>query len=743
MHKDTLESSRRHLRCFIPERYVAISPKVFFNALIIYGLIDLFSLERRLNGGPALRPRPNIENNVCGLLITLFVSIYYIMVILAAFPLAFLGLLFENTLGDPAVGELVSSEGKMATSQCKLYLALSSIEDAGIGMFTATDIDQDGEIGSPELVHQLFDLATHATPKLSDASTLSDCTWEADDYHGHFEARRVLSVIPGLGSAINSHPTLYNTLGGMPESTFSSTIVATGDGQRRALDRRTDAGAGAITYFEGLRSFATKDIKAGTELFSHYSDNFFADRQDVFGSVPLSVDFSSADSIISKFCGFIEGSDEEGRMFSDSFLQDFWKALTASFEPGDKDDPIAERFRAALPDTIEGVCSAAAIGAAAYSLPNLVRSTHWLRGNGKCVDNISPGISNIPQAGRGAFATRPMPRGDVVLPLPVIHIARSLLEIYDLRDDPNHRESGRLLKSKVPNTRQQIVNYSFGHPESSLLLFPYGPMSSYVNHASRDLNLLPNVELRWLGEGQHLSDFHHSEWMDMDVAEVLKLGRGGGLMLELVATRDIGHGEEVLLDYGDAWVSAWDDHVTSIRTKEKDGNYVYPHVLDSEESKIRTQEEQEERPYPENAMTACYYLLEQTLGSDNPVETRAISAGGVQFEEEGQVWSDGGDAYGSGSAYLQLCSVLERHDGIGKGGGGAHGGGATYTVRLFSAGQGDGADDDTVVLFDVPRRGIKFVDSPYRSDQHLRDAFRHEMGIPDDIFPDAWRDLRE
>lgn len=42
-------------------------------------------------------------------------------------------------------------------------------------------------------------------------------------------------------------------------------------------------------------------------------------------------------------------------------------------------------------------------------------------------------------------------------------------------------------------------------------------------------------------------------------------------------------------------------------------------------------------------------------------------------------------------------------------------------------------------VVNTPREAIRFVDKPYKSDQHLDSAFRHEIGIPDDIFPLHWR----
>jgi len=47
-----------------------------------------------------------------------------------------------------------------------------------------------------------------------------------------------------------------------------------------------------------------------------------------------------------------------------------------------------------------------------------------------------------------------------------------------------------------------------------------------------------------------------------------------------------------------------------------------------------------------------------------------------------------------------------------------------------------------IEVSDIPRRAIKFVDVKYSADQHLSNAFRHEISIPDDIFPTTWRDQK-
>jgi hypothetical protein len=42
----------------------------------------------------------------------------------------------------------------------------------------------------------------------------------------------------------------------------------------------------------------------------------------------------------------------------------------------------------------------------------------------------------------------------------------------------------------------------------------------------------------------------------------------------------------------------------------------------------------------------------------------------------------------------------------------------------------------------VPRKAIQFFDDEYKSDNCLREAFRHEIHLPDHMVPEAWLDLK-
>jgi hypothetical protein len=105
------------------------------------------------------------------------------------------------------------------------------------------------------------------------------------------------------------------------------------------------------------------------------------------------------------------------------------------------------------------------------------RSVDWLRENGWCLDNVRPvPISKYQHAGRGLVARRPLAAGAVVAPVPVRAIRRP-----SLRSKRRRRRTDEKTTNLVDEeTDQLLINYCFGHPDSSILLYSYGPMVKYV-----------------------------------------------------------------------------------------------------------------------------------------------------------------------------------------------------------------------------------------------------------------------
>ena len=344
----------------------------------------------------------------------------------------------------------------------------------------------------------------------------------------------------------------------------------------------------------------------------------------------------------------------------------------------------------------------------------LRRPVSELRSTGLCLDHI-----RASDDGYGAVAARFLPQGTVVAPVPVVPVTRTAM--------------GGLIHG---NPQQLMMNYCYGHADSSLLLFPYAPTVNLINHALHHDDdddagtSAANVRLQWS------STFNQDAWWHLTVDEVLQAQRhASGLVLELVATRDITPGEDILLDYGAAYQRAWERHVRSwtfagVETPsymlrvEDGGDARDPNV----EPYIRTLREQLVRPYPRNVLTMCLYRYHGNEG-----RTR------VPWSPEDV-----------GPRHWRPCHILERQSVSHRFS--ANDNNYYYTVAVENRphmppeeviqNQNDQGDDQEHVVTDVPAAAIRLADEPYTTDQHLANAFRHEIHIPDDVFPEAWKDLR-
>jgi len=225
-----------------------------------------------------------------------------------------------------------------------------------------------------------------------------------------------------------------------------------------------------------------------------------------------------------------------------------------------------------------------------------------------------------------------------------------------------------------------------------------------------------------------------------------------GLILELVALRDIQPDEEILLDYGSIWSEAWKEHsdqypdsilkLADDHTLEKEFSPAY--IMDDAVTNLRTAEEQAQFPYPENVFTACFYRYENetTIQNDtvNKDKTKAtpwkMSLGlfdmtnlrpckvisrepaNDRFATPQQLQKQGQPPQGKMlyTAIIQNRPGLPANERIPKG-----------TKHIVSG---------------IPRGAFRFVDRPYASDIHLDGAFRHNIGVEEGIFPEVWLDLK-
>ena len=152
------------------------------------------------------------------------------------------------------------------------------------------------------------------------------------------------------------------------------------------------------------------------------------------------------------------------------------------------------RTRMALPEDPKNIKSLLENGGTAMrDYERSRRSVQELKERGSCIDNLIVKPSTIPEAGRGAFTRRSIKKGGIVAPLPLIHLPeRAVLDMYAQGvTDPATGDATHA--STEPVHKQLLLNYCYGHSQSTLLLCPYGVVSSLVNHHPS----MSNVEIIW------------------------------------------------------------------------------------------------------------------------------------------------------------------------------------------------------------------------------------------------------
>ncbi len=326
--------------------------------------------------------------------------------------------------------------------------------------------------------------------------------------------------------------------------------------------------------------------------------------------------------------------------------------------------------------------------------------------------------SNLPGVGRGVFAKKELSQNSLILSSPAVPMLRDILNIDSLQ----------------PKGIQLLYNYCYGHPESDLLWLPYGPIINSVNHSHK----APNVKIQWhsdpLISNKDLArrkQYHHPELLE-ETTERVAVTHGKGLVMELIALRDIQPGEELYLDYGTAWEEAWNQHKTKYLqniAKLPDLHSYFPSAaynpLHSDET-LRTITEQHRDPYPPNLVTACRF--QEDWIEDEAAEDYEM----IQY----QSW----DTQENHFNCLLPCILLERLQDE------TNASTHRYTAKLVDHHHENENIEYTCHIFrqfeyiytDIPRIGIEFIENTYRSDVFLPAAFRHPIQVSEGMYPDLW-----
>ena len=321
----------------------------------------------------------------------------------------------------------------------------------------------------------------------------------------------------------------------------------------------------------------------------------------------------------------------------------------------------------------------------------------WIRQHGMCIDNIRIDTATDPMMGRGAFAKRNMKQGTRIAPAP--------LQIFPDRSVFIKAQQIYNKKAAKSQPEPQLINYCFAiddpNDKKGMLLYPYGPGVGLINHSSDN----PNVKIEW-----SYHPMHHNTWLDLPYEQYATMDYPGGLILDVIALRDIQEGEELFMNYGADWQKAWEHHVETWKPHKTAKTYVYPQDMDLTKP-FKTLKEQAKQAYAPNLQTVC-----RTSNWPNREKTNRR-----KWKMPKQPWPEA----------IAYCHVLNRTE--------ISAGNYEYEVSLHhDYDELPSKKDMSFIDTNVPHSAIAFMDLPYTSDLHLPNAFRFPIQLPSHLIPPQW-----
>ena len=607
---------------------------------------------------------------------------------------------------------------------CRLWLAPSNLATpqllkfglyAGVDLPTGELLTQWSELALP-FVDFFIDGNKQTPYRRGILDFLEGQFWLADYAGTKFEGNvSATSFVPGLGALANFHSGLYNV------EFWQHAVWTRNRPDSRPAPGKADTSRAAISTFHNMTMRVTRPIPAGMELFANFGDVWDAQKDtSMYQDKIVRQDYFDADVLLQRIMDYFDKFPDMSDELKDETL-DFMLRSVVNQAGGFR----AKALQSLLPNNWRHLKKVQEAGGTfEYRFPDMVKSPAWLEKNGLCVDNLEMKASTIAGAGRGAFARRPLQENEVISPIPTTIIGdASLLDMYDVipggGTDPMGRPlpAGNYYNYTQPRGQQIALNYCYGHPESSLLLLPLAPMVNYINHADGEDGLPEaNAVLRWAEHEKIMNDYATQDNLVQDVTN----HRSHLVTLELVALRDIAVGEEIFIDYGPDWSDAWTDYTSRASMAQPGATWPLKaedlrQVFDHKPFPVRVTDEN--NPYPSGVVTACFMTLDQM-----PDGVPHYNAAGEDLYQ----WK--GDASNVKGADLTYCDLIDRTE--------TPEGSWNYTVRTRYQ------EDTFIEVLHVPHDAVTVVDLPYHSDIHHPEAFRFPIGIPDEIWPQHWRDLR-
>eukprot|EP00560_Eucampia_antarctica_P004260 CAMPEP_0197838076 /NCGR_PEP_ID=MMETSP1437-20131217/34196_1 /TAXON_ID=49252 ORGANISM="Eucampia antarctica, Strain CCMP1452" /NCGR_SAMPLE_ID=MMETSP1437 /ASSEMBLY_ACC=CAM_ASM_001096 /LENGTH=655 /DNA_ID=CAMNT_0043445605 /DNA_START=42 /DNA_END=2006 /DNA_ORIENTATION=- len=591
---------------------------------------------------------------------------------------------------------LDSFHRKLEEAKCGIYVAPSNILNAGLGTYVGVSMPGKFPLGAKMPVFPVVDKVS------AGRWDADDYTWDAGGYDAEYETDSSGSssvLVVNEGCMANFHPGLVNFQTG----TLSYTPL---------LDRRKDPGAGAFSDYVDFSFESMHEVKAGEEVFISYGETWFTER-NYLGIIPLSADYAEANEIASSLASFQQ--NEDGVTLSDKSLSDLLNVVKNKALQKEETRKVFTSITSA--DDIRNVVS----NNGTAETTATVKSQEWLEKYGYCIDHIDSKRSTIEQAGQGAFARRYLPKDQIIIPAPLLNTWGRAE--FDLRE---YNMAGNI------NKKQLIYNYQFAHPESSILFFPTNS-AVLINHNSERMfnGSPPNAELRWSTSSKKSLYFLQRHLED------LKEEHYATMVLDIVATRDIQPNEEIFIDYGKDWEDAWNKHVLNFRSPCDDNHDCFRSskiVASMNDDKFNDRY----HSWSDDHFTVCHKTSMQ-MDDDSLIFLMPKDSDKTMYEHYGNTFTNFRhvefDDEGFDLAFVASnwgpCKILrgDESDGIFD---------VVYFTIETAADVNKKGSNTLRRTRTLPASHIWFRNKPYRSDMHWEYAFRHEIKIPDSIFPSHW-----
>lgn len=592
-----------------------------------------------------------------------------------------------------------------AEETCRVYMAPSTIPGAGYGLFAGVTF-RSGDLVTPgDGVVPIHNPVFHnGGEEHVDTFLWDEYVWSASTF--------IAMDVPNQGMEAASFG-----IGALPNCYFALLNVEDSASHGRDnsnLEHINSPGIGAFTPWHDRRSYATKDIHAGSELYVDYGYAYFTSRMETFGYVPFLNDYKVADQLLQRISNITDKFDSEQTSLAPHMLDDFFQLSRTIL------DSWPNRVSRAVPQNSSMIANVLRQGGTIrQDYLRSIRNIDYLRTYGACMDHLYVEQSKLlPDAGRGVFTSRSFTKGSVVTTVPLIHIPdRKVMTIYG-ESTYSHGPDGPVRNETNPLHQQLLLNYCYGHRQSSLLLCPYGIVSSLINHAPNVMDqddhqgnwdqqpIAANVMIQW-----STKITKNPEWWNMSISTWAYLYRAG-LAFEYVAIRDINAQEEIFIDYGIEWQIAWEQHVARWQPAPR----LVDKLNENIDSVIPTNNEWvwpigDININPQAVNLWCYDIYRTMQGFSATDEEAYPCKVTLRLY------------HNTTSSYIYTAEILERRQNSD----------GSLCNEIFDE-----------VLWSLPRDAFAYggQSEVYDTNQYLiPTAFRHEIGIPDSLMPPVWKNL--